>query len=603
MDTATHLRPSTLPRADTREREDSPWLGRGAPSSESLLRYQEIQRSVSAMFGSAATLAPATPLGAFIDWWMHLAGSPAKQWELSELALAQAQRWLDALAHDARAPWCVEPMPQDKRFGDPQWREPPFSWIAQAFLLRQQWWQRASTGVPGMNPHHEHMISFAARQWLDMVAPSNSMIANPVVLRRTLEEAGANLLRGAVHAIDDFQREALDQPPAGAEQFRVGHNVAVTPGRVVLRNRLIELIQYEPTTPSTHSEPVLIVPAWIMKYYVLDLSPHNSMIRHLVDKGFTVFAISWKNPGSGDRNLGFDDYHTLGVRAALDAIGQIVPGAPTHAVGYCLGGTLLAMAAAALGRSGAKTLKTLTLLAAQTDFAEPGEISLFIDESQVAHLEDRMWQRGTLDKRQMKATFQMIRSNDLIWSYRTLNHLLGQRQPVTDLMAWNADGTRMPFRMHSEYLRRLFLHNALARGEMKLNGSLINLNDIDAPLFLVATVQDHIAPWRSVFKLNTLTSVDQTLVLSAGGHNVGIVNPPGSQRASYRIDQWRHGDRMLTPQEWLAATAPVAGSWWTAWFDWLAAHSSRRGPPPAMGAVRKGLPPLEAAPGRYVHMR
>ncbi|HUG21247.1 PHA/PHB synthase family protein [Piscinibacter sp.] len=599
----THVRPSTRSRADTRERGDSPWLGRGAPPSEPFLRYQDIQRGISAMFGRAATLAPATPTAAFLDWWVHLAGSPAKQWELAELGFDQALRWLDAVTRDPRSPWCIEPMPQDKRFDDPAWRDPPFGWLAQAFLLRQQWWQHATAGVPGVNPHHEHMVSFGARQWLDMVAPSNSMVANPVVLRRTLEERGANLARGAAHMVDDLQREAQDQPPFGAEKFRVGENIAVTPGRVVLRNRLIELIQYEPTTRTTHPEPVLIVPAWIMKYYVLDLSPHNSLIRHLVDRGFTVFAISWKNPDAGDRDLGFDDYHALGVQAALDAIGKIVPASRVHAVGYCLGGTLLAMAAAALGRSGNKRLKTLTLLAAQTDFDDPGEISMFIDESQVAHLEDRMWQRGTLDKRQMKATFQMIRSNDLVWSYRTLNYLLGERQPVSDLMAWNADGTRMPYRMHAEYLRRLFLHNALARGEMTLAGNIVNLHDIDAPLFLVATVQDHIAPWRSVFKLNALTGVEQTLVLAAGGHNVGIVNPPGSPRASYRLREWRHGERILRPEEWLADTAPVEGSWWTAWFAWLAARSTRRGPPPPLGAVRKGLAPQEPAPGTYVHLR
>jgi polyhydroxyalkanoate synthase subunit PhaC len=280
-----------------------------------------------------------------------------------------------------------------------------------------------------------------------------------------------------------------------------------------------------------------------------------------------------------------------------------LPGARVHATGYCLGGTLLAIAAAALGRDGDPALKTLTLLAAQTDFADPGEIALFIDESQVAHLENLLSRRGYLDKSQMKNTFQMLRSNDLVWSYRVHNQLLGERRPMSDLMAWNADGTRLPYRMHIEYLRGLFLRNALARGEWVAGGAPVNLGDIRVPIFNLGAVQDHVAPWRSVFKLNALTDADQTFVLTAGGHNVGIVNPPGQPLSSYRQRDWHHGARLLTPDEWLAATPSVPGSWWTAWVRWLSDRSSRRTAPPPMGAPAAGLPPLEAAPGRYVHHR
>ena len=594
------------PPAEVREREASPWLGRGIRPSDAFLRYQDLQRRMSSALGGGlgTPIALATPLSAWMDWALHLAGSAAKHWELGELAAGQFARLAQAFVTPPDRPWCIEPLPQDKRFDGELWRQPPYSWIAQAFLLRQEWWQRATTGVPGVTPHHEQMMSFSVRQWQDMLAPSNVAALNPTVLRRTARESGANLARGLLHAIDDTVREALDHPPAGVEKFRVGENLAVTPGRVVLRNRLIELIQYAPTTPTVHPEPVLLVPAWIMKYYILDLSPNNSLVRHLVEQGHTVFAISWKNPDSGDRHLGLEDYHRLGVMHALDAITRIVPDQKVHALGYCLGGTLLSMSAASMGRRGDKVLKSLTMLAAQTDFTDPGEISLFIDDSQVAHLEDRMWTRGYLDKRQMKTTFQMLRSNDLVWSYRLLNYLMGERQPVSDVMAWNADGTRLPYRMHSEYLHRLYLQNALARGEMVLEGSTINLRDIDVPLFLVGTVQDHIAPWRSVFKLHALTDVEQTLVLAAGGHNVGIVNPPGNPKASYRIDRWRHGQRRETPQEWYDATPSVPGSWWTPWFEWLDAHSSPpRVRPPGMGAPSEGLPPLEAAPGQYVHIR
>jgi polyhydroxyalkanoate synthase len=274
-----------------------------------------------------------------------------------------------------------------------------------------------------------------------------------------------------------------------------------------------------------------------------------------------------------------------------------------HAAGYCLGGTLLALSAAALGRSGDKRLKTVTLLAAQTDFTDPGELGLFIDESQIAFLENLMWSRGYLDKRQMKSTFQLLRSNDLLWSYRLSHYLLGRRQPVSDLMAWNADGTRMPYRMHVEYLRDLFLHNALAHGEWQVDGMPVNLSDVRVPVFNVGAVQDHVAPWRSVFKLHALTDAEQTFVLTAGGHNVGIVNPPGQPKSSYRLRKWHAGDRLLTPDEWLAATSQVEGSWWTPWAKWLAGHSSAQVAPPSMGAPDAGLPPLEAAPGRYVHQR
>jgi polyhydroxyalkanoate synthase len=293
----------------------------------------------------------------------------------------------------------------------------------------------------------------------------------------------------------------------------------------------------------------------------------------------------------------------LGVRAALQAVRKIVPRQAVHAVGYCLGGTMLSIVVAALGRDGDRSLKTATLLAAQTDFADPGELALFIDEGQVAHLEGLMWRSGYLDKRQMKQTFQMLHSRDLVWSYRLHNQLLGERLPVNAMMAWNADGTRLPYRMHSEYLHGMFLRNALARGEWRSGGLPVNLASIDVPLFSVGAVQDHVAPWRSVYKLHRLTQANQTFVLTAGGHNVGIVNPPGQARSSYRLRRWQVGERLLTPDEWLRDTPEVAGSWWSAWVPWLRQHSSRRVTPPSLGAPRAGLPALGPAPGNYVFAR
>lgn len=583
--------------AGARERGGSPWLGRRSPPSDALLRYQAIERALQVLSPWHATtpVSPATTLGAFTDWALHLATSPAKQWELWDVALQNGLRWAQAAtAGPADDCWCIEPLPQDKRFDDAAWRARPFVWYAQALLLQQVWWQRATTGVAGVSHHHERMVDFAARQWLDMMSPSNGVLSNPVVLRRTLQEGGANLARGALHAMGDAWRDWNSLPPIGAERFRIGVEMATTPGRVVLRNRLMELIQYTPTTPTVHAEPVLIVPAWIMKYYVLDLEPHNSMVKFLVDAGYTVFAISWKNPQAEDSDLGLDDYHRMGVRAALETIARIAPDHGVHAVGYCLGGTLLAMVAALLGREKSHALKTMTLLAAQVDFTDPGELSLFIDESQVAWFESQMARQGVLNKGQMHATFQMLRSRDLVWSYRLATYLLGERAPVNALMAWNADGTHLPYRMHSEYLHALYLDNALAHGEYHLGGVPISLSDIRAPIFTVGAVQDHVAPWRSVFKLHQFTTADQTFVLTAGGHNVGIVNPPGQAKSSYRLRHWKHLDRLLTPDEWLAAADPVPGSWWTPWVDWLAHHSSGLGPLPAR------LPSLGPAPGTYV---
>ena len=593
--------PEALPAAGARERGASPWLGRESRQTPTFRAYRELERRLTSLgFGPYGAVAPTTAAGALFDWWVHLLSSPAKQWELGHLLIEQ-------LMAVGTAAWRrddpIEPMPQDKRFSDAAWRTWPFHWLAQGFLLQQQAWHRATTGVPGVSHHHEDMVSFAARQWLDLVAPSNFVSLNPVVRQRTLQEGGMNLVRGIAHALEDAWRDAGDLPPVGAEHFVVGRDVAVTPGRVVLRTRLMELIQYAPSTATVHAEPILIVPAWIMKYYVLDLSPANSLIRYLVSQGHTVFAISWKNPDSADRDLGMDAYDHLGVRAALRAIRTIVPGARVHATGYCLGGTLLSIVAAALGRAGDDSLMTMTLLAAQTDFTDPGELALFIDEGQVEFLESQMARRGYLDKQQMKGTFQMLRSNDLIWSYRLYNHLLGERQPVSDLMAWNADGTRLPYRMHVEYLRGLFLHNALSHGEWQVDGAPVNLGDIRVPIFNVGAIQDHVAPWRSTFKLHALTDAEQTFVLTGGGHNVGIVNPPGQPKANFRVRTWHAGDRLLTPDEWLAATTVEPGSWWTLWSDWLARHSSGRVAPPTMGAAADGFGAQDAAPGRYVHGR
>ncbi len=552
-----------------------------------------------------------TSLGlAAADWWAHLATSPGKRLDLVNHGMRAAAAYAGYLAHAMAhrpgqddSPCCIEARPNDRRFADPGWQRFPFNVLQQAFLLQEDWWREATTGVRGVSRHHEQVVSFAARQWLDMFSPSNSPFTNPEVLDATLATGGMNLLAGAMVWMGDQQRAATGQPPAGTEAFTPGRAVAATPGKVVLRNRLIELIQYSPTTPQVHAEPVLIVPAWIMKYYILDLSPHNSLVKYLVEQGHTVFMLSWKNPGTEDRDMGMDDYLKLGVLAALDAVRAIVPGRKVHATGYCLGGTLLAIAAAHLASRGEHILATVSLFAAQTDFTEPGELSLFIDESQVSFLEDLMWAQGYLDTTQMAGAFQMLRSYDLIWSRITRDYLLGQRRPLNDLMAWNADATRMPYRMHSEYLRRLFLNNDLAEGRWKVDGHAVTVENVNLPWFVVGTENDHVAPWRSVYKIHLLADSEVTFVLTSGGHNAGIVSEPGHPHRQYHWARHAHDAPFQAPEQWLAQAELEQGSWWPRWHAWLAAHGSGMTAPPTLGAAQQGYPPIADAPGQYVLQR
>ena len=564
-----------------------------------------IDRSLhAAMARFTAGLAPMTLIGAYNDWSAHLAASPGKQLQLGEKAV---RKWLRlanyaalcALSREPVEP-CIEPLVQDKRFAAEAWRKLPYALYYQAFLLEQQWWHNAMTGVRGVQPQHERMVAFGTRQWLDVFSPSNYLFTNPEVIERTEAESGMNFVRGWKNFAEDVERLWAGRKRVGTEQFRVGHEVAVTPGKVVYRNRLIELIQYAPSTGKVRPEPVLIVPAWIMKYYILDLSPHNSLVRYLVEQGYTVFMISWKNPGPEDRDLSMEDYLQLGVMDALDAVGAIVPERKVHAVGYCIGGTLLAVAAAAMARDGDGRLASITFFAGQTDFTEAGELMLFINESQLAFLEDLMWSQGFLDSRQMAGTFQLLRSNDLVWSRMVRTYLLGERDAMTDLNAWNADATRMPYRQHSEYLRRLFLDNDLAEGRYPAGGKPVALSDICTPIFAVGTETDHVAPWRSVYKFHLLADAEVTFVLTTGGHNAGIVSEPGHPRRRYRIATKGIEDRYVDAETWHAKAAEKNGSWWPEWIAWLDERSSTPVTPPPMGAPGAGYAPLGDAPGSYV---
>ena len=424
-------------------------------------------------------------------------------------------------------------------------------------------------------------------------------MTNPLLMQATLEQGGVNLLTGWLNLWEDICHFAKDEKPIGTENYVVGKNLATTKGKVIYRHELFELIQYESTSESTYAESILIVPAWIMKYYILDLSEHNSLVKYLVNQGYTVFIISWKNPTKEYQNVGMEDYLKSALGNAISIIQDIIPQQKIHAVGYCLGGTLLALFAAWIGKKKSSPLKTMTLLTTQIDFQDAGELQIFIDEKQLENLEKVMQRQGYLDKFQMKAIFQWLRSNELIWSNMISNYLMGERALQNDLMAWNADATRMPYKMHSEYLRKFYLNNELAEGKYTIDNKTVSLSDIDIPVFAVGTKSDHIAPWQSVYKIHLLTNIDMTFILITGGHNAGIISEPGHPRRTYQIKKTPKNACYTPPDTWQKSAISYEGSWWPEWDKWLKKHNAPQCvSPPKIGSRKH--PPLEDSPGRYV---
>jgi polyhydroxyalkanoate synthase subunit PhaC len=544
-------------------------------------------------------VSPHSFIEAWSDWAQHLARSPGRQMELAEHAQQNLLKVMALAASPGSAP-PFAPKPYDKRFAHPGWQTFPFQLWQQGFLAVQDWWDQATEPMRGLRPEDADRTRLLARQTLDVLSPSNQPLLNPEIITETVKTGGRNLTEGAAHFAQDAIKTLTNRHDPPPEGYRIGTDLACTPGQVVFRNDLMELIQYAPQTPQVKARPILIVPAWIMKYYILDLSPENSMVRYLVEQGFTVFMISWINPTTEHRDLSLEDYRKRGILAALDTVATIVPATPVQAVGYCLGGTILAIAAATMARDRDHWLASVTLMAAQVDFAEAGELLLFLDESQIAFLEDLMWEQGYLDRPQMARAFAAIRAEDLIWTRAVHRYFLGREDVPTDIGVWLSDTTRMPARMHSEYLRGLFLENRLTAGRFAVEGRVIALKDLSVPLFVVGTETDHIAPWRSVYKTQLFTDCDLTFVLTKGGHNTGILSEPGHKGRQYRISHRPAGALYVGPDGWLAQAEPLPGSWWPDWAEWLATHGGALAAPPAMGAPRRGLPPLAAAPGSYV---
>jgi polyhydroxyalkanoate synthase subunit PhaC len=565
----------------------------------------ELARALRAQLATVTGgLAPDMYANAWWDWYLNLAKEPPKQLEIMQDALAKTiDNWTFALRAIGGQP--LPPAEDDNRFDGDAWAQWPFNVYAHSYRNYSDWWQKAWSGVPGVAPESERTLDFVARNALEAVSPAHYLATNPELLDTTRAEAGQNLVRGFHYWLEDIKRTLGGTEPVETEKFAVGRDVAATPGKVVLRNDLIELIQYSPATETVFAEPILIVPAWIMKYYILDLSARNSLVKHLVSQGHTVFIVSWKNPHESDRGLGMDDYLRLGIRAALDAVSRIVPERKIHTVGYCIGGTLLSIAAAVYAAEGDQRLASMTLLAAQQDFSEPGELSVFISPSQLDMLESVMQRTGVLKSEQMGAAFALLRSRDLLWAPAVDSYVRGKRASPNDLMAWNADGTRMACRMHAQYLRQLYLNNALARGEFQAEGRRVDLAAIKIPMFVVGTETDHVAPWQSTYKARGLTrSTDYTYLLTSGGHNAGIVSGAVHPRRRHRVRTWLNATDTLTPQEWFDTTEPRAGSWWPVWQHWLAEHSTQaRVSPPPLGSAAAGYPPIGDAPGEYVLQR
>ena len=563
---------------------------RTSPTSPFAIFDRTVHGSIAEL---TSAMSPVVAAQAWLDWYAHLSISPGKQVELLMQASDETLRLASRILVDHTPTQQQKDRRLDRRFEADDWKAWPFNVLHLAHLASERWWQNATSGIRGVSRRSEMLVRFGAQQSLHALSPANFLATNPELWRATFEQGGRNLLRGARNLATDIFHAATGNRPVD-EEFVVGKNLALTPGRVIFRNQLVELIQYEPTTPTTRPEPVLIVPAWIMKYYILDLQPHNSMIKFLVDHGHTVFAISWRNPTAEHRDLGMDDYLQSGVMAALDVISRLMPNRKVHACGYCLGGTMLSIAAAAMARDGDDRLASVTMLAAQTDFTEPGEIALFIDDTAIAWLDGAMALWGFLDGSRMGGSFQMLRVDDLIWKPFVRRYVLGETDRPNDLMSWNADQTRMPYRMHTEYLRNLYLHNQIAQGRFVVANRPIALSDIEVPIYCLGTAQDHVAPWRSVFKLHLLARSDLTFVLTSGGHNAGVISEPGHPGRTYQKLVRPHDGRYVDPDTWVSTASHHEGSWWVDWGRWLDDHSGELIAPPSLADA------VCTAPGAYV---
>jgi polyhydroxyalkanoate synthase subunit PhaC len=551
--------------------------------------------------GGVGTPDPLNVASAFLDMTRHMMAQPQK------LVEAQMSLWQDylklwqsttqRLLGGASQP-IVEPQPTDRRFNDAAWTESTlFDFIKQSYLLTARWLQATVRQIDGLDEKTARKVDFYTRQFVDAMAPSNFVLTNPEVLRTTIETGGDNLIQGLNHLLEDLERGKgrLMIKMTDSAAFRVGENIAVTPGKVVFQNDLQQLIQYEPMTETVKRRPLLIIPPWINKFYILDLRPRNSFIRWAVEQGHTVFVTSWVNPDEQLAEKTFEDYMFEGPLAALDAIERATGEREVNVIGYCLGGTLLAATLAYMAVKHDHRFASATFFVSLTDFTEAGEISVFIDEEQLAVLEEKMRQHGYLEGSDMATTFNMLRANDLIWSFVVNNYLMGKEPFPFDLLYWNSDSTRMPAAMHSYYLRNMYQENKLVQADaLTIGGAPIDLRRVKTPSFLISTKEDHIAPWKSTYAATQLYQGPTKFVLAASGHIAGIVNPPGARKYGH----WQNAKLPRNPEEWLADAKYDEDSWWPTWEKWIARYAGGKVPARQPGDGK--LKPLEDAPGSFV---
>ncbi|HEV7267052.1 MAG TPA: class I poly(R)-hydroxyalkanoic acid synthase [Falsiroseomonas sp.] len=545
---------------------------------------------------------------AFMEMTARLMANPAR------LMQAQIGFWQDYLTlwqNTARrmmgepVPPVIEEGKADRRFKDDAWRENEvFDFIRQSYLLSARFFTNVVQTTEGLDQKTAQKVDFYTRQFVDAMSPSNFLMTNPEVLRRTAETGGENLLKGLSNLLADLERGKgqLRIRMTDETKFKVGENIAVTPGKVVFRNDLMELIQYAPVTQTVLKRPLLIIPPWINKFYILDLRPKNSFIRWAVEQGHTVFVVSWVNPDETLAEKGFDDYMKEGIYAALDAMEKGTGEKAFNVIGYCLGGTLLACTLAHMQAKKDTRIKAATFFTTMVDFAEAGELGVFIDEEQLQSLENKMSKRGFLEGREMATTFNMLRANDLIWSFVVSNYLLGQEPFPFDLLYWNDDSTRMPAKMHSFYLRRMYQQNDLVKppgdpNAIELDGVPLDLRKIKVPSYILSTREDHIAPWTSTYRATQIYGGKIRFVLAASGHIAGVVNPPESGKYSH----WVNEDLPPEPEAWFKGATELAGSWWPDWHRWVSAQDKAQVPARVPG--EGGLPGLGDAPGEYVKVQ
>ncbi len=541
---------------------------------------------------------PAEITRAFQKLWLDAMSNPRRAWanysdfvqQYTQLMAATALKFW-GYGKDAKP--VVEPEKGDKRFSAPDWQQNPvFDALKQSYLLAATTLLKTASEIQGLDEKQQRKLVFYLRQFLDAISPTNFAFTNPQVIHETIQSGGQNLVKGMEHLLRDINAGQIKM--TDTEAFAPGRNLALTPGQVIYRNKLIELIQYAPTTDKVYAIPLLFIPPWINKYYILDMQPQNSLIKFLVDHGFTVFVISWKNPDASMEDTTFEDYMTLGPLAAFDVVKAITGSQKINPVGYCIGGTLLSMVLPYLAVKGDETADTATFFVSLQDFSEVSDTSVFIDEPQVAYIEEQMMERGYLDSRSMATMFNMLRANDLIWSNVVNNYLLGKEPPAFDLLYWNADGTRMARAAHSFYLRNTYLENNLIKpNKIVLKGVPIDLKRIHQDIYAVGTEQDHIVPWRAAWQITRLASGKTRFVLGGSGHIAGIINPPSKGRG-----YWTNDKPAKTAEEWIEGAIHHDGSWWTDWIEWLKPRSGELVAPPSMG--NKKYQPITPAPGKYV---